>query len=222
MSAAPAPLEPAPAGPDFDAAAFRAATGATDQQMIDLEAFRALLADRSQQMNLVGPSALAEFWPRHAYDSAQLLGVAPDAKIWADVGAVAGFPGLILAIFLKGRPGAHVHLIESVGKRCRFLAEVVGALGLPATVHDARAETLKLKVDIVTARACAPMAKLLGYAWPYLRDGATALFLKGQDVEAELQEATKYWVFKAVLRPSLSHPQGRIVQLKGLSRVRRQ
>jgi 16S rRNA (guanine527-N7)-methyltransferase len=222
MSAAPAPLESFPVGSDFDATAFCDATGATDQQMADLETFRALLAERSQQLNLVGPSALAEFWPRHAYDSAQLLGMAPDARIWADVGAGAGFPGIVLAIFLKGRSGAHIHLIESVSKRCRFLTEIVETLGLPATVHGARAETLKLKVDIVTARACAPMAKLLGYAWPYLRDGATALFLKGQDVEAELQEATRYWVFKAVLRPSLSHPQGRIVQLKGLSRVRRQ
>src|ERR1700733_15315086 len=128
MSVAPAPLDPDPVGPDFDAAAFRAATGAANQQMADFEAFRALLAERSQQLNLVGPSALAEFWPRHAYDSAQLLGMAPDAKIWADVGAGAGFPGLVLAIFLKGQPSAQVHLIESVSKRCRFLTEVVSTL----------------------------------------------------------------------------------------------
>ena len=90
----------------------------------------------------------------------------------------------------------------------------------PATVHGARAETLKLKVDIVTARACAPMTKLLGYAWPYLKKGATGLFLKGQDVEAEVQVATTSWHFEARLTPSLSHPDGRIVQLKRAYRVK--
>jgi 16S rRNA (guanine527-N7)-methyltransferase len=221
MSAAPAPREPAPAaaGEGFDAAAFQAATGASDAQMADLEAFRRLLEDWNERMNLVGPSALAEFWLRHAYDSAQLLALAPKAKVWADLGAGAGFPGLVLAILLKGRDGAHVHLVESMAKRCRFLSAVVQALDLPATVHNARAEELTLKVHVVTARACAPLVKLLGYARPYLRKNVVALFLKGQDVEVELAEATRYWSFQAELTPSLSSPQGRIVQLKRLSRV---
>ena len=104
-------------------------------------------------MNLVGPSALAAFWLRHAYDSAQLLFLAPEALTWADLGAGAGFPGIVLAIKLKGREGAHVHLVESMAKRCRFLSEVVAALDLPATVHNVRAESLEIKVDAVTARA---------------------------------------------------------------------
>jgi 16S rRNA (guanine527-N7)-methyltransferase len=225
MSDVPALLEPA-AGladlPDpFDAAAFKASTGATDAQMADLEAFRALIAERNNQMNLVGPSAMAEFWLRHAFDSAQLLQLAPEALTWADLGAGAGFPGVVLAVMLKGRPGAHVHLVESMAKRCRFLTEVVAALDLPATVHNVRAESLEIKVDAVTARACAPMVKLLGYAWPYLCRGATGLFLKGQDVEVELKAAAKYWKFHARLTPSLSHAQGRIVQLKRVSHVRR-
>jgi 16S rRNA (guanine527-N7)-methyltransferase len=221
MSAAPALLEPpAPADADaFDAAAFQAATGASDAQMADLEAFRGMLADWNQRMNLVGPSALAEFWLRHALDSAQLLALAPKAKVWADLGAGAGFPGLVLAIMLKGREGAQVHLVESMAKRCRFLQAVVDALDLPATVHNARAEDLTLKVHVVAARACAPLARLLGYARPYLRKNVVALFLKGQDVEIELKEATRYWNFEAELKPSLSSPQGRIVQLKRLSRV---
>jgi 16S rRNA (guanine527-N7)-methyltransferase len=199
-----------------DALSFQAATGATDAQMADLEAFRALLAEWNEVMNLVGPSALAEFWPRHAWDSAQLLQREPDALTWADLGAGAGFPGLVLAILLKGRPGAHVHLIESMAKRCRFLSEVVKNLDLPATVHNGRAEDLKgLKVDAVTARALAPMSRLLGYAQPFLKQGAKGIFLKGQDVAAELTEATKYWKFEADLAPSLSSPSGRIVELKG-------
>ena len=204
----------------INAKGFAAATGATAAQMADLDRFRALLTEWNEQMNLVGPSALEAFWGRHAYDSAQLLALAPDARTWADLGAGAGFPGLVLAILLKDRPEAHVHLVESMAKRCRFLQAVTEALGLPAIVHNARAESLSLSVDIVTARACAPTVRLLEFAWPYLRKGATGLFLKGQDVEAELAEATRCWDFRPELLASLSDPSGRILRVKGLRRVR--
>jgi 16S rRNA (guanine527-N7)-methyltransferase len=225
MSVTPAPPEPmllkaASSASSFDAGDFQAAARASDAQMAQLEQFRALLSVWNTRMNLVGPSALAEFWGRHAWDSAQLLDIAPRARTWADLGPGAGFPGLVLAILLKGRPGARVHLVESVAKRCRFLEEAVATLALPAQIHHARAETMSLQVDIVTARACAPMVKLLGHAWPYLFKGATGLFLKGQDVEVELVEATKYWKFAPTLIPSRSHTDGRIVKLKGIARVR--
>lgn len=218
MSAVPAPLEPALEV--FDAGAFQATVGASARQMADLQAFRELLIEWNGRMNLVGPSALGEFWRRHALDSAQLRNLAPEARTWADLGAGAGFPGLVLAILAKDQPGAHVHLVESVAKRCRFLQTVVEALSLPATVHNARAEDLSVNVDVVTARACAPLVRLLGYAWPYLRIGATGLFLKGQDVASELQAAAIYWKFDADLIPSISYSEGRIVQLKRVSRVR--
>jgi 16S rRNA (guanine527-N7)-methyltransferase len=198
----------------------QAALGADAAQTADLEAFRAILAEWNETMNLVGPSALAQFWPRHVYDSAQLLALAPEARVWADVGAGAGFPGVVLAILLKNTPGARVHLVESVAKRCRFLQTVVDALALPAEVHNARAEDLKLKVDVVAARACAPLVRLLGYTRPYLTSGATGLFLKGQDVVSELTEAAKYWKFEAHLTASLSHTEGRILQVRGLKSVR--
>ena len=187
--------------------------------MADLERFRALLAEWNEKLNLVGPSALAAFWPRHAWDSAQLLKIEPDARTWADLGAGAGFPGLVLAILLKGKPGAHVHLVESLGKRCRFLEAVVGTLNLPATVHNARAESLSLKVDAVTARAVAPLHKLLGFAEPYLKRGALGVFLKGQDIASELTEATRYWKFEHDLSPSLSSSEGRVVRVRKLVRV---
>jgi 16S rRNA (guanine527-N7)-methyltransferase len=200
---------------------FQAATDATAEQMADLERFRALLADWNERMNLVGPSALDQFWGRHAWDSAQLLRFGPESLTWADLGAGAGFPGLVLAILLKGRPRAQVHLVESMAKRCRFLQAIVDELGLPAAVHQARAEDLPLKVDIVTARACAPLPRLLEFAWPCLRKGARGLFLKGQDVEAELAEATKSWDFEVRLSPSLSGPGGRVVEIARLRRARR-
>lgn len=206
--------------PPQTAAAFQTATACSDAQLADMQAYLALLTEWNENMNLVGPSALAEFWPRHAYDSAQLLRFAPEARVWADLGAGAGFPGLVLAILLKGAPGAKVHLVESMAKRCRFLAAVAQQLGLPVEIHNARAEDLGIRVDIVTARACAPAVRLLGYAEPFLKRGATGLFLKGQDVVSELTEATKYWKFEAELSASSSHPDGRILQVKGLSRVR--
>jgi 16S rRNA (guanine527-N7)-methyltransferase len=202
------------------AAGFQALFSATDAQLADLTRFQTLLAEWNEVMNLVGPLTIATYWTRHALDSAQLIPLAPEAITWADLGAGAGLPGVVLAILLKGRAGAKVHLVESMTKRCRFLEVVAKDLDLPVQIHNARAEDLKLQVEIVTARACAPMTKLLGFAEPYLRSGAVGLFLKGQDVESELAEARKAWTFDADLRTSQSDPRGRIVQVKRLSRVR--
>src|SRR5690606_21070277 len=153
-------------------------------------------------------------------DSAQLKALAPEARTWADLGTGAGLPGVVLAI-LGRDDGTHVHLVESMAKRCRFLSEVVTRLELPATVRHERAENLQLDVDIVTARACAPLGRLLGYAQPYLRRGAQALFLKGQEVEVELQEAGKAWDFDAEVIPSRSDERGRIVRVRRLGRGRK-
>lgn len=204
-----------------DAESFARAAGATPEQVADLDRFRQLLAEWNERMNLVGPATLDVFWNRHAWDSAQLLKLAPEALTWADLGAGAGLPGLVLATLGKGRPGFCIHLVESMAKRCRFLSEVVRELDLPATVHNARAENLQLAVDIVTARACAPLARLLGYARPYLKAGATGLFLKGQDVAAELDDAAKSWEFEADTVPSLSDPRGQIVRVRRLGRARK-
>ena len=205
----------------MDADSFARLSGASPAQMADLERFRAMLLEKNAVMNLIGPATEADFWNRHAWDSAQLLSLAPNATVWADLGAGAGLPGLVLAILLKGRPDAHIHLVESMAKRCRFLSEVVEALELPASVHNDRAENLNLAVDIVTARACAPLHRLLGYARPYLQGGATGLFLKGQDVVAEMKEAARYWEYEADVVPSKSDPRGRIVRLRRLGRARK-
>jgi 16S rRNA (guanine527-N7)-methyltransferase len=170
-------------------------------------------------MNLVGPATLPDYRSRHALDSAQLLPLAPEALAWADLGAGAGLPGVVLAILLKSQPGAHLHLVDSLTKRCRFLQAVVRELSLPATVHDARAEALDLKVDVVTARACAPMTRLLGFAEPYFKRGALGLFLKGESVAVELQQARECWRVDADLEPSISDPRGRIVRVRSLYRA---
>lgn len=205
---------------ETEKAIFQQKTNATPEQMADLEVFRIRLAEANEVMNLVGPDSLPDFWNRHAWDSAQLLTRAPDALTWADLGAGAGFPGVVLTILLKGREGAHVWLIDSLGKRCRFLQEIVNALSLPATVLNGRAEEQKVRCDIVTERAVAPMDKLLGYAQPYFERGAQGLFLKGEKAESELIEARKSWHFQAELAQSQSDARGRIVTVRSLRRAR--
>jgi 16S rRNA (guanine527-N7)-methyltransferase len=205
---------------ETEKAAFIAAIAPTPSQLADLEAYRGLLAEWNENMNLVGPSTIETFWNRHALDSAQLVALAPDALTWADLGAGAGLPGIVLAILGKGREGFHVDLVESMAKRCRFLSEVVSQLDLPATVVNERAENLSRPVDIVTARACAPMHRLLGFAEPWMKSGAEGIFLKGQDVVSEMEEATGYWNCQAEIVPSISDPRGRIVRVRRLKRVR--
>ncbi len=203
----------------LDAAGFQAQRTTTPAQMADLETLIDRLTAANAVMNLVGPDSLPDVWSRHILDSAQLLDLAPNAATWADLGAGAGFPGLVLAILLKDRADSHVWLVDSLGKRCRFLQEVVEALSLRATVVNGRAEEQRIKVDAVTARALAPMERLLGYAQPYLQRGAQGLFLKGEKAEAELIEARKVWQFDSDLSVSRSDPRGRIVSVRSLRRV---
>jgi 16S rRNA (guanine527-N7)-methyltransferase len=188
----------------------------------DLAAFGRMVADKNEVMNLVGPLTLPHYWSRHVLDSAQLLNHRPDARTWADLGAGAGFPGVVLAVLLKhfAETATVVYLVDSLAKRCRFLDEVVGELGLPAVVINDRAENLDIKVEVVTARACAPMTKLLGFAERFIHNGADAWFLKGENVGEELREAGKAWRFQVEQSESLSDPRGRVVHIQGLQRVR--
>ena len=179
-----------------------------------------LLLTWQQTRNLIAASTIPIIWTRHVADSLQLLDLAPDAKIWVDLGSGGGFPGLVLACALKTRAGAHIHLVESVGKKCAFLQAVVDELALPATVHCERAEnvipTIPRGAEVVTARAVAALPKLLAMAFPLLKKGAVGLFPKGQDIGAELTEASKYWIIEHNLMPSRTDPQARIVVVKSL------
>jgi 16S rRNA (guanine527-N7)-methyltransferase len=206
--------------PPQDAAGFAAVTGATAAQLADLEQFQTLLADWNGRMNLVSEASLAEFWPRHIFDSAQLLGLAPDARKWVDIGAGAGFPGVVLAILLRGASDACVHLVDSQAKRCRFLSAAVESLNLPAAVHNVRGEDLAIAADVVTARAVAPLGKLLGYARPSLARGGIGLFLKGRSWKAELAEARLEWRFRCEALASRSDLGSRILKVEGLARAR--
>ncbi len=176
-----------------------------------------LVVERQQHMNIIAPSTIPQIWTRHVADSLQLLPLAPGALRWVDLGSGAGFPGLAIACALTGTPGAEVHLVESTQKKAAFLSEATRELGLPVVVHPIRIEDFaaknQIRFDVVTARALAPLPKLLGYAIPLLKTGTVGLFPKGQDVEAELTEASKYWNIQAELVPSTTDPRGRIVVL---------
>jgi 16S rRNA (guanine527-N7)-methyltransferase len=190
-----------------------------------LDRFVELLTEWQAKTNLVAPSTLPQIWTRHIADSLQLLALAPSAKIWVDLGSGGGFPGVALACALAETPGARVHLIERNAKKAAFLREALRVTSAPGLVHSAGIEdtvdSIPGPIDCVTARALAPLHQLLGFAEPLVRRGARALFLKGQDVEAELTEATKYWNIVPRLHPSLTSRQGCIVELDRIERHHR-
>ncbi len=186
-----------------------------------LDGFVALLLKWQKTTNLVASSTLPYLWTRHIADSLQLPALAPGARRWIDLGAGAGFPGLVIACGLVGV--GQVHLVESNQKKVAFLREAIRTLGLPAIVHAARIEDSLARIeepfDVVTARALAPLDRLIGYAIPLLKTGALGVFPKGQDVEAELTEAAKSWSIEAELLPSLTDPRSRIVILRRATKL---
>ena len=208
-----------------DKARALALTPVSRETLQRLELFVDLLLLRQQRQNLIGPSTIPTIWTRHVADSLQLLECAPaGAKIWADFGSGGGFPGLPIACALADTPGAMVHLIESVGKKVNFLREAVQVTGVPAQVHHMRSENFGDScgdnVEVVTARALSPLKTLCDQAFPLIARGAVAVFPKGQDVEAELTEAAKYWTIEAEKVPSKTSPQGCIVMVRGLKKRR--
>jgi 16S rRNA (guanine527-N7)-methyltransferase len=187
-----------------------------------LDAYVALLLEWQAKTNLVAPSTLPTLWTRHISDSLQLLTLAPKAKVWADLGSGGGFPGVVLACVMAEIPGATVHLVERNAKKAAFLRDALRVTNSPGVVHLAdigdNVDSAVGQVDCVTARALASLHQLIGFAESLIRQGAKALFLKGQDVEAELTEATKYWKMEPRLHSSRTGGHGWIVELDHIER----
>ncbi len=188
-----------------------------------LDRFVDQLLTWQQRVNLIAASTIPTLWTRHIADSLQLLGLAPEAKVWADFGSGAGFPGLVLACALAHTPGARVHLVESNSKKAAFLREAARVTQAPVEIHPVRivdfVDNLADSVEVVTARALAPLEALMAQAYPLLKTGAVALFPKGQDVDAELTEAAKCWNIQASLVPSLTDPKAKIVKVTKASPI---
>ena len=203
--------------PTSDKAAALVLTPVSRETEIRLDCYVDLLVEWQAKTNLIAPSTLPQLWTRHIADSLQLLDLAPDAKHWLDFGSGGGFPGVVLACALAERDGASIQLVERNAKKASFLREalrVTGAAGsvILADIGDI-VDSLQAPPDYVTARAVAPLHSLLGYAEPLLKRGAKALFLKGQDVESELTEATKYWNIEYLLHRSRTGGEGWIVEV---------
>lgn len=186
--------------------------------MEQFDEYAAMLADWQTRMNLVGPSTLPLVWERHFADSAQLLALSGKAKSWLDIGAGAGFPGIVIALL---DPGARLTLVESIAKKCRFLSEVTDALKLSdrVMIENRRIETLpRRKFDIITARALAALDHLFDWGLPYAGSGTHWLLPKGVRVDEELSTASRRFSFEHKLVPSLTDADARIVVATGVKR----
>jgi 16S rRNA (guanine527-N7)-methyltransferase len=180
-----------------------------------LQIYADLLAKWQRTINLVAVSTLPNLWMRHFADSLQVQAAAPDARLWVDLGSGAGFPGLVTAIRLAGDPHAKIHLIESDRRKCAFLREVSRETAAPIVIHPGRIEVVAAEInepiDAISARALAPLPKLLRYAEKFLDQGAIGVFLKGQDVERELTDSGISSRYRIILRESVTSPSGRLV-----------
>jgi 16S rRNA (guanine527-N7)-methyltransferase len=192
------------------------------ESFVQIETYVDLLLTWQNKINLIGPSTVENIWRRHVLDALQLLPLMHSkTEAVADLGSGAGIPGLILA--LGGNLRAELY--ESNGKKVAFLREAIRQTKVNAQVHQIRLETLENHLperipDYVTARALAPLEKLLFWTEPLLKRGAIGLFHKGQDVDSEVNEATKFWKIGAIIRhASMTDSDGTILEVKEIARV---
>lgn len=211
------PLVGQPAS-EFGPDEFAAAVNVSRETLKNLKLYEEMLRERNSVQNLVSKNSLKDVWLRHFLDSAQLAPlIPPNARSLVDLGSGAGFPGLVLAELLRNRPGFRTVLYEATGKKCRFLAAVSARLGLEVEIRNARVEGAEAEVfDVITARAMAPLPELLAYAQRFFGRNTIALFLKGQNLGAELTNSHKSWKMVVDKHPSVSDPTGIILEVREL------
>lgn len=202
--------------------AFLEACNVSRETCERLDRYAALLEKWQASINLVSTATLQDLWTRHFLDSAQVLELVMKHRAdnrplrWLDLGAGAGFPGLILAICGAGE----VDLVESDRRKCSFLRQVILATDAPARVHNSRIEKLTpFPVDIVTARALAPLDKLITYAAPFCREGTELWFLKGREAAEELARCRQSRTVDATLFESRTDPDAAIIRLRNVAHV---
>jgi 16S rRNA (guanine527-N7)-methyltransferase len=201
-------------GPDE----FQRDTSVSRETLDRVTAYVALLKRWNARINLIGRADTTEIWHRHILDSAQLLPLIPErAASLADIGAGAGLPGLILSIL---NSPAQINLIESDRRKCAFLREAIRITQSAAIVHESSVEDVKLAAqDVVVARACAPLDRLLQMAQKLISIHTVCIFPKGLRVEQELTEAQARWKMRVRQVPSRTDPAGRILVLTEVARV---
>lgn len=181
-----------------------------------IDDFLAFLKVEASKQNLIAASTIGSLWARHVVDSAQLLEHAGSWENWLDLGSGAGFPGLIVALLGEGR----VTLIESRAKRVAFLDEAASIAGVRArvTVIGGRVETApRQRYDVISARAFAPLPKLLELAAPFA-DGRTRWVLpKGKSAGEELEAVRASWQGAFRLVPSVTDSEAAIIVAEGVT-----
>ena len=186
------------------------------ETIVRLQAYLRLLDAWQKAKNLVSAGTLQDAWERHILDSAQLLRYGPANAVWLDLGSGAGFPGMVLAILMAKNAGS-VQLVEANGRKTAFLRAVSRETGIPVRIHHARAEDLSAQetgpIGIVTARAFAPLTKLIAYAAPWFAKGAYGLFLKGEGVDNEIEDAAKSHRFQYDQFRNAVTPGGSVLKL---------
>ncbi len=205
--------------PPLDARGFAEIVVVSRETLSRLEAYAALLTRWSERINLVGRDTIADLWRRHMLDAAQLRPLVPDhARSLIDLGSGAGFPGLVLAIL--GVPG--VELVEADSRKAAFLREAARVAEVGVTIRPCRiAAVPPHPVDVVSARALAPLDRLLGLAQPFLGPDTVCLFPKGERAEQELTAARKSWTMSASLHQSIADPRGVVLRLHQVARAGR-
>jgi 16S rRNA (guanine527-N7)-methyltransferase len=202
--------------------AFARAFDVSRETLARIEIHVALLRKWNPRINLVAPSTLPEVWTRHVADSAQLWASRPpDARLWLDLGAGAGFPGLVIAALARAdAPGLMLRLVESDQRKAAFLSTVAREAGLPVQVFAERWDRLPAQgADVVSARALAPLSELLSAAEIHRRPGGLGLFPKGETVHKEIAEASVRWRFDHKLVPSLTNPRAAILEIGAIERA---
>lgn len=203
---------------------MRAMAGAENvsRETLDrLKTFHDLLVKWNVKINLVSKSSIPDLWNRHIWDSAQVVPLVDQADLWVDIGSGGGFPGLVVAIYaLEKNPGRHVAMVESDQRKAAFLRTVIRELNLNASVKVQRVEALApMQANVLSARALADLDQLLGFAERHLARKGSALFLKGEKWEKEVQRARESWSFELTAHKSITSPEAAILQIKEIQRV---
>ena len=214
-----------------DSTAFAAAFSVSRETLARFETYERILIQWQKAVNLVSPASLEHLWHRHFADSAQLARLVPrDAHHLVDLGSGGGFPGLVLAILMEERRlqtgvrSPRITLVESDQRKGAFLREAARTVGVAVEILSKRIESRETQltvgaVDVVTARAFAPLDRLLTWAAGLFGPDTVGLFLKGRDVTTEMEDARRVFGFDAELVPSLTDPEGRIAVVRHLSRL---
>ena len=214
------PLQGRIEGPD----AFRGAFDVSRETIEKLKCYEAELRRWQKAVNLVAPSTLDEIWHRHFADSAQLAQLVPaHAKHLADIGSGGGFPGLVLATMLNEIRDIRVTLVESDTRKAAFLRETARRIEIPVEILSTRIESdasvaALNDVDIIVARAFAPLRRLLSLVSAVFSYQTVGVFLKGREIAQEIDRAREDWTFEVELRESLTDAEGRIAVIRRLAR----